>query len=95
VGTGIFISLITDSTPLSDDGWRLSNLMTANSLEEIACHGGPRCCKRDTFLALQSAQIFLARNFDVSLPIDEPIMCGFSESNKECLEGACPYFAGG
>ncbi len=94
VGTGIFISLMTDSTPLSEKGWRLSNLMTAQSLEQIACHGGPRCCKRDTFLALQSAQVFLEQNFDVSLPISEPIMCGFSDMNKECLEGACPYYSG-
>jgi hypothetical protein len=94
VGTGIFVSLLTDSTPLSEDGWRLSNLMTAQSLEEIACHGGPRCCKRDTFLALQSAQAFLEENFDVSLPISEPIMCTFSDMNKQCLEGACPFYSG-
>jgi hypothetical protein len=94
VGTGIFISLLTDSTPLSESGWRLSNLMTARSLEEIACHGGPRCCKRDTFLALQTAQLFLEQNFNISLPITEPILCGFSEMNKECLEGGCPYFSG-
>ena len=88
VGTGIFVSLITDSTPLSEGGWRFSNLnlMTAQSLEEIACHGGPRCRKRDTFLALQSAQAFIEENFDVSLPMSEPILCAFSDMNKECLE---------
>ena len=94
VGTGIFISLITDSTPLSEEAWRLSNLMTARSLEEIACHGGPRCCKRDTFLALQSAQVFLERNLNVRLPLSEPIMCTFSDLNKECLHETCPYYTG-
>ncbi|VUT25840.1 MAG: hypothetical protein MOIL_01256 [Candidatus Methanolliviera sp. GoM_oil] len=42
VGTGIFISLITDATPLSKHEWKLSNLMTAKSLLSIANHGGPR-----------------------------------------------------
>jgi len=30
VGTGIFVSIITDATPLSREEWRLSNLMTAH-----------------------------------------------------------------
>lgn len=62
VGTGIFISLITNSTPLSIEGWRLSNLMTSRSLYTIANHGGPRCCKRNTYLAINEAVKFLKEN---------------------------------
>ena len=93
VGTGIFISLITGATPLSVKGWQQANLMSAQSLGKIAHHGGPRCCKRDTFLALQSAQAFLAQHFGVILPLDEPVVCQFSEFNKECLRAACPFYA--
>jgi hypothetical protein len=45
VGTGIFVSLITNATPLSIGEWRLANMMTSKSLLSIAEHGGPRCCK--------------------------------------------------
>jgi len=92
VGTGIFLSLITDSTPLSTDGWRMSNLMTAQSLMTIAEHGGPRCCKRDTFLAIHEATQFLKENFDISLDTSPQIECQFSALNKECLELKCPFY---
>lgn len=91
VGTGIFISLFTDATPVSRGEWRLSNLMTAESLAAIARHGGPRCCKRDTFLALQSAGAFLRRELGVDLRMSEEIICGFSDLNAECLLSECPF----
>lgn len=94
VGTGIFISLITGATPLSARAWQLSNRMTAESLLMIADHGGPRCCKRDTFLALQSADRFLRKHFEVSFSLQEPIRCAFYPSNRECLREGCPFYAG-
>lgn len=91
IGTGIFISLITDSTPLSTGSWGLSNKMTAESLRCIGALGGPRCCKRDTFMALKTAGKFLKQNFDVTLEIPDTITCSFSGSNKECIEEDCPF----
>jgi hypothetical protein len=93
VGTGIFISLVTGATPLSKQEWKLSNLMTAESLLSIAEHGGPRCCKRDTFLSLQSAQAFLQHRFGSRLEMTSPIHCDFNSLNKECLKSDCPFFA--
>lgn len=93
VGTGIFISLITGATPLAKHAWQLSNRMTAESLLNIAEHGGPRCCKRDTFLALQTAQAFLQKQFGISMAIQSPIHCEFHTFNKECLGSMCPFFA--
>src|ERR1043165_1587455 len=40
IGTGIFISLITDSTPVSIESWGLANQMTAESLRCIGALGG-------------------------------------------------------
>ena len=94
VGTGIFISLITRTTPLSKEGWRLSNLVTAESLLSIAEHGGPRCCKRNTYLALQSADAFLQKEFGTTLEMPESIRCDFSPLNKECRKEACPFYNG-
>lgn len=91
VGTGIFIGLITDSTPLSTDSWRLVNKMTSESLACIAELGGPRCCKRDTFLALKNASIFVQEHFSIALPISDPLLCEFSHLNRECIQSDCPF----
>ena len=93
IGTGIFISLITDSTPLSTTAWGLSNQMTAESLRCIGALGGPRCCKRDTFMALKAAQKFVKQNFSVSLNVPDTIVCDFTSLNRECIEKDCPFHA--
>jgi hypothetical protein len=93
VGTGIFISLITGATPLSRNEWKLSNLMTSQSLKSIAEHSGPRCCKRDTFLAILNAIEFLAENFDTKLAFNREIKCEFSDYNRECPKTDCPFYA--
>jgi len=93
VGTGIFVSLITGASPLSKREWQLSNCMTAESLLAIAGHGGPRCCKRDTFLALQAAQAFLRHQLGQTLEMSIPIHCEFQAFNKQCLQTGCPFFA--
>ncbi|MBN1199216.1 MAG: hypothetical protein JXA23_07680 [Bacteroidales bacterium] len=91
IGTGIFLSLILDSTPLKTQEWRLSNLMTARALTEIAHLGGPRCCKRDTWIAIRHAAQFLQSEWNVTMETSRP-SCGFSERNHECLEEGCLFF---
>ena len=92
VGTGIFVSMVTNATPLSKDEWRLSNLMTAKSLFSIANEGGPRCCKRNSFLAIVEAVEFGKEYLGFSLPIKGRIDCDFSHLNKECLYKGCKFF---
>lgn len=91
VGTEIFLSVMTDATSLSKAEWRLCNLMTAESLQAIANHGGPRCCKRDTFLAIRTAAAFLNKELHVDLDVTEPVICEFSPLNKECTHDECPF----
>ena len=91
IGTGIFISLITESTPLSTESWGLANRMTAESLRCIGALGGPRCCKRDTFLALKTAKGFMRQKFQVALEVPDTITCEFNEFNQECIEDRCPF----
>ena len=92
VGTGIFISIITGATSVSGKSWQLSNMITAKSLYSIAEKGGPRCCKRDTFIALTEAIAFVKQNFDLEIPVSKNIICSFSELNKECLKKECMYY---
>jgi hypothetical protein len=91
IGTGIFVSLVTEATPLSREEWGLSNRMTAEALSVIAAHGGPRCCKRDTYLALRAASDFARRELQIEIPISGDLLCEFSERNAECLLADCPY----
>jgi hypothetical protein len=91
VGTGIFLSLITDATPLSVNDWKLANLVTAKTLLTIAEHGGPRCCKRNTFLALLNAADFVKENFGVSFKLNKEVKCEFYPLNNECLQKNCPF----
>ena len=92
IGTGVFISLITGATPLSKHEWKLSNMITANSLLSIANVGGPRCCKRTTFLSITEAVNFLYENFGIRMNINRNLKCEFSSLNKECLRDECPFY---
>jgi len=91
VGTGIFVSLITNATPLSVTDWKLANLATAKSLLTIAEHGGPRCCKRNTFLALLEATNFVKEDFKVSFKLNKELNCEFYPLNNECLKQNCSF----
>jgi hypothetical protein len=92
IGTGIFISIITGATPVAKEEWRLANLMSAASLKVIAENGGPRCCKRDSFLAIDTAVTFLKEHFETELPLEERLKCEFTILNRECLGDECIYY---
>jgi len=91
VGTGIFFSVMTGATPYSVGEWEMANAMTSKALGSIASFGGPRCCKRTSFLAILEAAANLKAVYGVSLPVDENIRCEFNALNKECKGDACPF----
>jgi hypothetical protein len=92
MGTGMFISIITGATPVSRSDWGLANLMTSESLRVIGEHGGPRCCKRDSLLAILSALSFLHARMGVNLEATPAPVCVWSGRNKECLREECPFY---
>ena len=91
VSAGIFVSIITEATPLKREEWSLSNLMTARALQAIGTLGGPRCCKRDSFTAAKEAVDFVQEHFAVQMELPAKIVCGFSPLNAQCKKEACPY----
>jgi hypothetical protein len=94
IGTGIFVSIALGATPVSGPEWRLANLMTATALRAIAEQGGPRCCKRDSFLALRTARDFIHAELSVEMPAEELPHCEWSALNAECQREECPFFNG-
>ena len=94
VGTGIFVSILSGAHPLAKTEWRLSNRMTAESLKTISEFDGPRCCKRDSFLAILEAVDFLKKEFDIEMVVNQQPVCEFEILNKECHKEHCPFFKG-
>lgn len=90
ISSGMFISIISKSTPLAKEPWGLSNLMTSRSLEAIGRIGGPRCCKRDSYLSLISAVNFAKEHFGIEMDCPD-IICHFSSRNNQCLGRRCPF----
>ena len=91
IATGIFTSLITGASPLSEREWSLANRMTSRSLAIIAENGGPRCCKRNTYLAVTHAVGFVKETFGIAMEVPEQIACEFSHRNKQCRKEKCLY----
>ena len=88
--SGMFISIISKSTPLANEPFALSHKMTAKSLGRIGEIGGPRCCKRDSFLSILAAIDFVKDHFGVEMEKSE-IVCRFSSQNNQCIGKRCPF----
>ena len=93
ISSGIFVSIITGSTPLAGEPFGLCNRMTAKSLDAIGTVGGPRCCKRDSYLSILSAIDFVKEHLGVEMEKTE-IICTHSSENNQCLGTPCPFFKG-
>ena len=92
ISTGIFISVLTGASPLSEEEWSWSNRMTSRSLAIIAENGGPRCCKRNSYLSIQQAAAFTAELFGIDLELPKKITCEFSHRNNQCRKNNCPFY---
>ena len=93
VSAGQFVAIITNSTPLAGRAWSLSNQMTAKALDSISKNGGPRCCKRDSYLSILAAIDFVTEHLGVSMSKTKPV-CSRSGQNRQCIENRCPFFGG-
>ena len=90
ISSGMFISIISKSTPLTNEPFALSHKMTAKSLGVIGEIGGPRCCKRDSFLAILSAIDFVKDHFGIEMEKPE-VICRYSSRNNQCIGKRCPF----
>ena len=81
ISSGMFISIISKSTPLANEPFALSHKMTADSLGQIGEVGGPRCCKRDSFLSILAAIDFVKAHFGIEMEKPE-VVCRFSAQNN-------------
>ena len=91
VSTGMFMSIITSSTPLAEDAWGHSNLMTSRSLARLGEIGGPRCCKRNSYMSILTAIEYAEDITGIRMEKSE-IICTHTSSNRQCIGKRCPFF---
>lgn len=91
IGTGIFLKAYENIDNMNEDEWSLTNMIIARSLKKVAESGGPRCCKRDTYISIGSAVEFLQEKYNINLPLSEA-KCTFSHRNKSCKREDCNYY---
>lgn len=92
VGAGIFMSVYTESSPLSEESWQWCNEITGICLQKISTIPGPRCCKRTGFLSLQAAVPYANEKLGLNLKLSDKISCKYSEANAQCKKEVCPFF---
>ena len=90
ISAGMFLSIATEATPLTAEPWGLANRMTSKALLEIGRVGGPRCCKRDSYLSILAAVDFVRE--ELGVPMERPeIVCTRSAKNNQCIGKRCPF----
>lgn len=92
VGAGIFLSIYTDTTPLSAQSWQWVNEITGRCLLAIAQVPGPRCCKRTGYLSLQASVPYVNEKLGLHIRLSDKIVCHFHEKNAECKKELCPFY---
>ncbi len=92
ISAGMFVSIATGSTPLAREEWGLSNQMTSLALGAIGEIGGPRCCKRDSYLAIMKAVEFSKNKLGVEMEL-EKIRCIHSRQNNQCIRERCHFYS--
>ncbi len=90
ISAGMFVSIVTGSTPLATKEWQLSNYMTAGALGAIASAGGPRCCKRNSYIAIIKAVEFAKACLGVEMELCD-IKCSHSAQNNQCIGALCHF----
>jgi hypothetical protein len=94
IAAGIFASLVLKTAPMSVGERGTANSITAKVLEQISVYGGPRCSKRDAFIALLTTSEFTKEYWHMPLTDFESVECLFYGRNPDCIKGRCPFYPG-
>lgn len=93
---GMAFAVIAGNAPLREEGWSEAQLMVADILGRIARAGAPRCCKRDSRIAVRAAAPWFNQHLNAQMELEaECPTCDVAEANSVCLGFKCSYHAGG
>ena len=86
------MSVLHHTTPLTSDDYYKDHMeLSSLILKKMSEIGGPRCCKRHAYLALETAIDYVKDKYDIVLGKSKTI-CEFKANNPTCLKDKCPYF---
>lgn len=91
LGIGIFASIVTENTPLREESWSKVVEIASACGSEIGKHGGPRCCKRDAYIAILVGTKKIKELLDIKLPIKTPV-CKYFPKNEQCRKEKCLFY---
>lgn len=91
ISAGQALSIANGSSPMTRVPWAQCQRLTSDILGRLADLGGPRCCKRCGFVAIEVAVPHFAQVTGVQMELPERIACTFADRNAECLREKCPY----
>jgi len=89
---GMAYAIVRENAPLKAEGWSEGQLVVADLLSAIARLGAPRCCKRDSRVAVKEAIAHFNRlggavlEEQATLPI-----CATMHANTACMGPSCPW----
>lgn len=89
VGVGIAFSVLLAANPYDGEKRQICQQATQKVLEKIASVNAPRCCQRDSWLALREASKLLEENLGKVLTTSRSITCEQFLKNKECIHDQC------
>lgn len=93
-GIGVALSVVSGTTPMSDEPRSRGLEATSEVLRRIGKLGGPRCCVLSTYTALSLGARVL-RDLGYDIPVTKASRrCLYGGLNEECHAGACPYHPG-
>ena len=89
---GAALAIIHETSPLSNNQYYKDNMhYTSLALKRLGDIGGPRCCKRNAFISIETMIEFLQVNYGIELE-HHPIVCEFNKLNQQCIKERCPYY---
>ncbi|MDL2226003.1 DUF5714 domain-containing protein [Eubacteriales bacterium OttesenSCG-928-M02] len=92
IGSGIYMSILTEASPYAEVEWKAVGQCTVRCADAVSKEGGPRCCKRDSFLSMMEAIEHSNNILGTHFEAPEDIRCTFYPNNEECKQRACPFF---
>ena len=90
VGVGTAFAVILDANPLKGVARSTVQLATERALGAIASLEAPRCCQRDSWLALRAAEAVSAEVLPIALRARASLQCTQAAENHECIGSMCP-----
>ena len=93
ISATMFVSIVMKITPLSEEPLGLSLKLNAKIIDEIGALGGPRCCKRGSFISILNGIEFAEEHLGVEMKRSK-VNCKFSQQNNQCIKSRCPFYKG-